>query len=352
MNKTILSMVFFILILYSCKPDTKKNNTIKNTNQVIKTNNNAVNNSDKIDNVRFLVVLQDKNKILLTDNNLKSIKNYESDEFINAGMWSSKTKKAVFLSTKSDIRTISLIDLKTDNCLKIRGKWLSKPSISSSGKYASFVRIKNNEFGLNIINLEENTVKTVFKYKVQDIIPLKVIQKCVPVFSNNNRLIAFPVYQNENYHLYIYNIETAEYKKLTYGKNDNYYANFSPDSRRIIYISKRENTQIFTMRINGKSRKRLTFSGANKSSPGYSPDGKKIAYISQYKKTCRIYVMNSKGDYKRVIRKSYNLITYCKFLNNNVLLYKTTSGIYKININTREDNNVLRKSFSFIAPSQ
>ncbi len=329
------------------KPGLNGNQTTEDTNsgEIIKTNK-------QLKNAEFLVVIQNKNKIVLVNKELKVIKQYESGEFINSGTWSKKSKRAVFLTTDNENKTISAVSFDKELYLKITGKYLSKPVISPQGNFFYFTEIKDNTFTLNSVDMESQERKTIFSSNLENIAPEKIISKAVPVISQDSKYVVFPFYTGENFNLFIYDKENRKTVQITKGNDDNYSANFSPDSKRIVYVSKRENAQIFTIRVDGRGRKRLTFSQDNKTNPVFSPNGKKIAFISQYKTRNRIQIMDKNGDNVRVLKSLYRRIHYCRFINENTILFKTVSGVYKINVTTRKLNTLLKNSYSFINPSE
>lgn len=60
-------------------------------------------------------------------------------------------------------------------------------------------------------------------------------------------------------------------------------------------------TQIFTMSENGSNRKQLTFGPDEHWMPMWSPDGKKIAYVSRAPQSMNIYVMDADGTNKKLL---------------------------------------------------
>ncbi|MDZ4677769.1 MAG: hypothetical protein SGI74_09700 [Oligoflexia bacterium] len=65
---------------------------------------------------------------------------------------------------------------------------------------------------------------------------------------------------------------------------DNFYASFSTDGSRIIYLSKNKsahkNTQIYIMNLKNPRHRRITYNDGEDTSPRFSHDGKKIIYSS------------------------------------------------------------------------
>jgi TolB protein len=75
---------------------------------------------------------------------------------------------------------------------------------------------------------------------------------------------------------------------------------WSPDGRRIAYMSWRANTsEIYVARSDGSRRRRLTRNGVDDFDPSWSPDGRKILYTHGRDNAHSVYVMRSDGSGKR-----------------------------------------------------
>jgi dipeptidyl aminopeptidase/acylaminoacyl peptidase len=89
-------------------------------------------------------------------------------------------------------------------------------------------------------------------------------------------------------HLYVYELATKELVQVTRGEYAEDEAEFSPDGRKIVFVSNREDdpdvsyrTDLWVVDADGKGEPvRLTDSDEPKSSPKWSPDGRWIAYRS------------------------------------------------------------------------
>lgn len=98
-------------------------------------------------------------------------------------------------------------------------------------------------------------------------------------------------------HVILYDIKNKKYTDLTPGEWDSpTFApggtddfNFSPDSKEVVFTSKRvnnpessTNSDVWTININGSGLKNITSANtASDTRPKYSPDGKYIAYLTQ-----------------------------------------------------------------------
>ena len=102
--------------------------------------------------------------------------------------------------------------------------------------------------------------------------------------------------------VYLYDSAGTPIRKLTDQPNFDYQARWSPDGRRVAYVSVRENRQvIFTMRPDGSELIQLTANGVQNSEPSWSPDGRRIAFRSERNGSPEIFVMNADGTDQRVL---------------------------------------------------
>jgi Tol biopolymer transport system component len=81
---------------------------------------------------------------------------------------------------------------------------------------------------------------------------------------------------------------------------------WSPDGRRIAFVSKRDgNTEIYVTNADGSEQRRLTRSATKDRTPVWSPDGRKIAFVrSRFAAFDDIYVMNADGTGRRRVIRS------------------------------------------------
>ena len=72
---------------------------------------------------------------------------------------------------------------------------------------------------------------------------------------------------------------------------------WSPDGRRIAFVSNRDgNSDVYVMNADGSGQRRLTRNAAPLNDPAWSPDGRKIAFLSDRDDNSEIYVMNADGS--------------------------------------------------------
>ena len=85
--------------------------------------------------------------------------------------------------------------------------------------------------------------------------------------------------------------------RLTDGTSDDGWPTWSPDGKRIAFMSDRAgNWDIWVINVDGSGRTRLTTHPADDEHPAWSPDGKKIAFTSKRGGNRDIWVMNADGS--------------------------------------------------------
>ena len=68
--------------------------------------------------------------------------------------------------------------------------------------------------------------------------------------------------------------------RVSFSSGDEYQLTWSPDSRRLVYVSDREKTpHLYIYDFNGNTETQLTSDSADDSTPMFSPDGKTVAFI-------------------------------------------------------------------------
>jgi len=86
---------------------------------------------------------------------------------------------------------------------------------------------------------------------------------------------------------------------LTKGQTDNFFPAFSPDGKKIVFVSGQdEGEDLFLVSPDGANRTRLTYDGGQKRYPSFSPDGNSVVFASKQKEQddryFEIYIMNLK----------------------------------------------------------
>jgi len=119
-----------------------------------------------------------------------------------------------------------------------------RPVFSPNGKLLAYISKKEEQFDLFLLDLEtfEKHQLTSTTYDEWD-----------PMFSNDNRFLIYSAYENHNWDLFLLDLENRIRRKITDSKGDEWDPTFSPDDRRIVFAGQFGfNRAIYEIPINSK----------------------------------------------------------------------------------------------------
>jgi len=190
----------------------------------------------------------------------------------------------------------------------------SQPCWSPDGKRIAFVSTRRKKQGIYVIPadggearkiIEEDGVfrslswspdgrKLLCSFRKNDPKPgddSKGSKGTAPVVREVNRLFyrldGMGFLPKDHFHVYTFDVETSERRQLTKGKYDELHPCYSPDGRKIAFVSNRSRDpdrdsllqDLFMISSDGGREKKIPTPRGPVESPSWSPDGKKIAYL-------------------------------------------------------------------------
>jgi Tol biopolymer transport system component len=192
--------------------------------------------------------------------------------------------------------------------------YVSGLSWSPDGKSLAFVSKSN---GKNVLSLVRVKDKKIFKK-----IKLGFDSIFSPSWSPAGGKIAFVGLKNGQTDLYSYDLENSELSQLTNDKYDNREPAFSPDGKSIAFSSDRPVGQeslsdssfiyghynLFVLDLDKKKVTALTANEGNNRSPTWSPNSKRICYVSDRNGIRNLYIRELDNDEVYPIT---NILTGC-----------------------------------------
>jgi Tol biopolymer transport system component len=226
-----------------------------------------------------------------------------------------------------------------------KNKWLDfNPAISANGKKVAF--ISNRDGNREIYTVDLIWMDGYTQWKGENLTNLTKSEEneWTPRFSPLNDKIVFTSYfaLNDNYDIFIMDIDGSNKKNITNTSWYEKYPQFSPDGSFIIYQAwQKGKMEIFIINILEENKINLT-RGPNSHDiishgNSISPDGQKIVFTSERNGNRDIYIMNSNGtnqiqlttnlanDYEPIFSSEGSLILFTTERDGNKEIYSMTS---------------------------
>ncbi len=123
-----------------------------------------------------------------------------------------------------------------------------------------------------------------------------------PRYSPDYRKLLYLSYVDGNPRIYSYDIGTGRQTLITQSKNPTFAPRWSPDGRWVLYsMATNGNTDIYRVSAEGGASVRLTDGPGIDIGGSYSPDGRQIVFESDRSGAQQCYVMNADGTNQRRI---------------------------------------------------
>lgn len=115
--------------------------------------------------------------------------------------------------------------------------------------------------------------------------------------------IVFQSNRDDDYEIYIMNVDGSNQRQLTFNTIDDRFPRVSPDGRSIVYQSGRGSlAEIFVMNRDGSDQRRLTFNEDLDELPTWSPDGQRIVFVTWVNdNNSELFVIDADGGNVRQI---------------------------------------------------
>jgi len=134
------------------------------------------------------------------------------------------------------------------------------------------------------------------------------------VFNGDGTRIAFDTVRDlltgNNRDIYTIRADGSDEVRLTSTAGIDMEPAYSPDGRRIVFISYRDgaanNGEIYIMRADGTDPQRITRTTFRESRPTFSPDGAQIVFMADYDGSLQLHAMNRDGTGVRQITRGTN----------------------------------------------
>lgn len=121
-----------------------------------------------------------------------------------------------------------------------------------------------------------------------------------PRYSPDYRKLLYLSYVDGNPRIYIYDIGTGRQTLVTQSSNPTFAPRWSPDGRWILYsMAVNGNTDVYRVSADGGPSVRLTDAPGIDIGGSYSPDGSRIVFESDRSGSQQIYVMDANGSNQR-----------------------------------------------------
>ncbi len=165
------------------------------------------------------------------------------------------------------------------------------PAYSATGKNLAFCSNRSGSFEIWTMTANGHHLRQL----------TNIVFASFPDYSPHGGRIAFDgqVAGDPNDEVFVMNADGSHLRQLTSGGGNNDWPAWSPDGRRLAFISDRTGfEQVYTMRADGARQTELTFQPvAHDQVPDWRPDGRQIAYTQgDIGVNERIWVMNADGS--------------------------------------------------------
>lgn len=193
-------------------------------------------------------------------------------------------KKIVFVSKRSGKECIYLMNSDGSDVTKLPPVKATQPTFSPDGKTIVYAAKQSGNHEIYSMNSDgTNQVRLTHTTPEFDNVLPSVSPDAQKIAFASFREIKHPKQKKTSYlsDIYLMNRDGTNLMRLTSDAEVAYQPCFSPDGRRIAFVSYRnKNNDLYIMNVNGTGIVRLTDNPAQDEQPCFSPDGKSLAFSS------------------------------------------------------------------------
>ena len=114
-----------------------------------------------------------------------------------------------------------------------------------------------------------------------------------PSFTPDGKRIAYANSRENNYEIYIRDLDSGEEKRLTKNRLMDIRPRLCPDGQRICFVSTRDgNYEIYVMDVDGGRVQRITRNEERDDFPSWHPNGRQLVYASERDGSVDIYLVD------------------------------------------------------------
>jgi TolB protein len=223
-----------------------------------------------------------------------NITNHEAEDGLPA--WSAQQEAIAFLTTRdSSFASIYRMGVKGEDVVLLVGDMpliAVSPVWSPNGEWLAIDIGESGQSDVFLVSADGEELRNLTDHpsanRFADWSPDS--KKLLFTSNREDQTTNYPV-------IYSITIESGEIDALTEGDAASALATWSPDGSQIAFASDRDgDVEIYTIDSDGSNLKRLTESAGFDGFPEWSPDGSKIAFITFRDENPEIYVMNTDGS--------------------------------------------------------
>ena len=226
-----------------------------------------------------------------------------------APSWSPDGTRIAFMSERDGNGEIYMMDADGGNPQNLTnnpaGDW--NPSWSPDGKRIAFVSDRDGILDIHGFPTSEIYVMDADGKNPQNLTNNRA-GDWSPEWSPDGKRIVFMSYREGHFigdfedttsEIYVMDNDGGDEQRLTENRKNDRGPSWSPDGKRIAFSSDRKgdwlNYEIYVMDDDGGNLQKLTENRKNDGGPSWSPDGKRIAFSSDRGGNRQIYVMDTDG---------------------------------------------------------